>query len=194
MTAHHRLHVVTGGPGSGKTTLIDALAAVGVATSAEVGRAVIREQVEAGGDALPWADRMAFADAMIARELTARDAALALGVPVVLDRGAPDVAGFLRLSSLPVPPAVDRAARHARYNPRVFLTPWWPDIFRTDAERRQTPAEAEATEAAMRATYTRYGYDVVELPRASVAERVAFMRAALGGRGADVPDGRTHDG
>ena len=41
MTPTDRLHVVTGGPGSGKSTLIDALAAAGVATSAEVGRAII---------------------------------------------------------------------------------------------------------------------------------------------------------
>jgi predicted ATPase len=38
-----RLHVVTGPPGSGKSTLIDALARAGVATSEEVGRRIIRE-------------------------------------------------------------------------------------------------------------------------------------------------------
>lgn len=178
--AHHRLHVVTGGPGAGKTTLIDALAASGVATSPEVGRAVIREQLAAGGTALPWADHLAFARAMIGRELAACDAALALGRPVVLDRGAPDVAGFLRLSGLAVPPAIDRAARDARYHPRVFLAPFWPEIFRNDAERRQTPAEAAAAEAVMRDTYRDCGYRVVDLPRVSVAERVAFVRAAIG--------------
>jgi len=177
---HHCLHIVTGGPGAGKTTLIDALSAAGVATSPEVGRAVIREQLAAGGDALPWSNHRAFAEAMIARELSARSAALAMGRPVVLDRGVPDVVAFLRPSDLTVPPAIDRAAETCRYNPRVFLAPFWSAIFRNDAERRQTPEEAEAAEAVMCDTYARYGYTVVELPRASVDERVAFVRAAIG--------------
>ena len=175
MDPTHRLHVVTGGPGSGKSTLIAALAAAGVATSAEVGRQVIREQVAAGGDALPWADEMAFAEAMWPREVAAHAAALATGQTVVLDRGAPDVVGFLRVSNLPVPTAIDAAARATRYNPRVFLAPFWPAIYGEDEERRQTSEVAAATEAVMRATYADYGYALVDLPLVSVAERVAFV-------------------
>ena len=179
MIATDRLHVITGGPGSGKSTLLDALAAAGVATSAEVGRAIIREQVAAGGTALPWADERAFADLMLPREIAAHRAALARGADVVLDRGVPDVTGFLRVSGLPVPAAFDAAARATRYNPRVFLAPWWEAIYTHDPERRQTPATARATEAIMRETYAGYGYAIVELPRVPVAARVAFVRARL---------------
>lgn len=179
MEPAHRLHVLTGGPGSGKSTLIAALAAAGVATSAEVGRQVIREQVTAGGNALPWADEMAFAEAMLPREVAAYAAALATGRSVVLDRGAPDVIGFLRVSGLPVPAHIDAAARATRYNPRVFLAPFWPAIYGHDAERKQTPEVAAATEAVMRATYADYGYNLIDLPRASVAERVAFVMERL---------------
>lgn len=171
----HRLHILTGGPGSGKSTLIAALAAAGVVTSAEVGRQVIREQLAAGGDALPWADERAFAEAMWPREVAAHAAALATGATVVLDRGAPDVVGFLRVSGLAVPPCIDAAARATRYNPRVFLAPFWPAIYGHDEERRQSPEVAAATEAVMRATYADYGYTSVELPRAPVADRVAFV-------------------
>ncbi|MBY8829123.1 AAA family ATPase [Hephaestia mangrovi] len=174
-----RLHVVTGGPGSGKSTLIEALAAAGVATSAEVGRAIIREELAAGGSALPWADHYAFAERMIEREVAAHADALASGLTVVLDRGVPDVIGFLRVSGLAVPPPIDAAARACRYNHRVFIAPWWPEIFTTDAERKQTPAEARATFAVMVATYRDYGYRLVELPRVPVAERVAFIRQAI---------------
>lgn len=173
------LHVVTGGPGSGKSTLIEALAATGIATSAEVGRCIIREQAAIGGTALPWGDERAFADLMIVEEVAAHGAALARGGPVVLDRGVPDVIGFLRVSGLPVPAAFEAAARAHRYNPRVFLAPFWAEIFTADAERKQAPAVAERTEAIMRATYRAYGYTLVDLPRGSVAERVAFVRAHL---------------
>lgn len=174
-----RLHVVTGGPGSGKTTLIEALAVAGVATSPEVGRAVIKEELAAGGNALPWGDERAFAEKMIGRECAAHAAALAIARPVVLDRGVPDVAGFLRVSGLSVPEHIDRAARTHRYNPRVFLAPFWAEIYVHDAERIQPAGLARATEAVMREIYAGYGYRLVELPRAPVADRVAFVLAAL---------------
>ena len=175
-----RLFVLTGGPGSGKTTLIEALTAAGVATSPEVGRAVIREQLANGGDALPWADQRAFADLMVVRDVAAREAALASGEVTVLDRGVPDVAGFLRVSGLPVSPHVDEAARSCRYNPRVFIAPFWPEIFTADAERKQSPEVAEATFAIMVETYRNYGYDLIELPRTTVAERVKFVTERIG--------------
>ena len=112
-----RLFVITGGPGSGKTTLIEALAAAGVATSPEVGRAIIREEVATGGTALPWADELAFAERMVVREIAAHAEALASGSTVVLDRGVPDVVGFLRVSGLPVPPHIDAAARTLSLQP-----------------------------------------------------------------------------
>lgn len=161
--------------------MIDALAKAGIRTSPEVGRAVIREELAAGGNALPWGDEGAFAERMIGREIAAREAALAGGGTVVLDRGVPDVAGFLRVSGLPVPPHIDAAARERRYNPRVFLAPFWAAIYTHDPERRQPPELAQATEAVMRDTYAAYGYRLVELPRAGVAERVAFTLERLKG-------------
>lgn len=177
--ATDRLHVLTGGPGSGKSTLIAALSAAGMTTSDEVGRQIIREQVARGGRALPWDDERAFADLMIAREISAREAALATGDIVALDRGIPDVVGFLRVSGLSVPAAIDTAARTLRYHPRVFIAPYWAEIYRGDAERKQSPSVAQATQAIMIETYRDYGYHLVELPRVSVADRVRFLRDRL---------------
>src|SRR3546814_18922618 len=54
-------HVITGGPGSGTSTLIEALAVGCFDHMPEAGRAIIRELVALGGSARPWADRAAFA-------------------------------------------------------------------------------------------------------------------------------------
>jgi predicted ATPase len=179
MSPSDRLHVITGGPGSGKSTLIEALASVGVTTSEEVGRRIIREQMAAGENAMPWGDQRRFAKLMLAGERAAHAAALDRGETVVLDRGVPDVAGFLRVSGIAVPAVLDQAARTYRYNRRVFLAPFWANIFTEDAERKQSMHLAAATESIMRATYTDYGYTIVELPRASVAERVGFVMEHL---------------
>ena len=77
------------------------------------------------------------------------------------------------------PPSTATAAKAARYNRRVFLAPLWDEIFTQDSERKQTRAEAEATCAVMRETYTAHGYQITELPRADIATRADFVCAQL---------------
>jgi len=175
-----QLFVVTGGPGSGKTSLIAALAAAGHATMPEAGRAIIQDQVAIGGNALPWDDRAAFADLMLGWELRSHREARAMAGPVILDRGIPDVIGYRTLCGLPIPDPLRRAAELHRYARRVFVAPHWPAIFAQDAERRQSPEEAEATTRAMERVYAGLGYDLVPLPLAPVEARVAFIVAEIG--------------
>ncbi|MDT0419329.1 AAA family ATPase [Streptomyces sp. DSM 41982] len=171
---------MTGGPGAGKTTLLDALARRGHPITAEAGRAIIREQRACGGDALPWADRARFAELMVARDAATYAGADRAGPPVFFDRGLPDTIGYLRLEGLSVPPALPRAARALPYHPRVLLAPFWPDIYRLDEERAQTPAVARRTGEMIAAVYEEYGYEVVPLPCVDVAGRVAFVEELFG--------------
>jgi len=169
------LIVITGGPGSGKTTLIDALSAAGYARTMEAGRAVIKEQLEAGGDALPWDNQLAFAEKMMERDLQAYEAARAQPAVTFFDRGLPDVIGYLQLSGLPVPEHMTKAAQTLRYRQEVFIAPPWREIYVQDTERKQDFAEAQRTYEAMVAAYTALGYALVQLPCARVEERVTFI-------------------
>lgn len=175
-----RFIVVTGGPGSGKTTLIDALRAQGPVAMPEAGRAIIRDQTATGGRALPWADRALFAELMLGWEMRSYREAEALAGPVLFDRGVPDVIGYLMLCGLPVPHHVVRAAEVFRYRREVFIAPPWPEIFTQDAERRQSAEEAEATFHALEEAYLGCGYALVALPRAPVSERVRFVLSRVG--------------
>ncbi|MFD1882397.1 AAA family ATPase [Paracoccus pacificus] len=170
-----RLFVVTGAPGAGKTSLINALSRQGLSAMPEAGRAIIQDQVRIGGHALPWADRALFAELMLAWDMRSHRAAGALAGPVLMDRGIPDIVGYLTLCGLSVPAHVRAAAEGCAYNRRVFLAPHWDAIFATDAERKQNRAEAVATEKVMRDTYARLGYQIVELPRAPIAARADFV-------------------
>src|ERR1700689_434643 len=128
-----RLFAITGGPGSGKSTLINALAGCGLDTMPEAGRAIIQDQLAIGGQALPWSDRRAFAELMLSWEMRSYRTALTLTGPVIFDRGVPDVLGYMRLSGLSVPSHVTKAVEIFRYHQRVFIAPPWPEIFAADA-------------------------------------------------------------
>lgn len=175
-----RFFVLTGGPGSGKTTLIEALAKRGFATTVEAGRGIIRDQQAIGGAALPWADRALFAELMLSWEMRSYQAARGEKGPMFFDRGVPDTMGYLRLCGLTVPDHIRNATRRFRYNRRVFIAPPWPDIFEQDAERKQTPDEAERTFQALRKVYAELGYELLELPRAPVETRLRMILAEAG--------------
>jgi predicted ATPase len=174
-----RFFIVTGGPGSGKSTLIEALTAQGVAHMPEAGRAIIQDQVAIGGTALPWSDRAAYAELMLSWEMRSYREAQWVTGPVLFDRGAPDILGYLKLSGLPAPAHIRRAAEGLRYNRQVFLAPPWPEIFVQDAERKQSVEEAEATCRALVEVYSELGYELVTLPMAPVPERARFVRERI---------------
>jgi predicted ATPase len=169
--------VLTGAPGAGKTTLLEAAAGAGLRTSPEVARELLRQP---GGMSLREADPLGFAVAMLAAHVREYEAMARSGGPVVFDRGVCDVVGFLAVSGLPVPDAIDRTCRSLRYAGPVLRAPAWQDIYAQDSERIQTWDEACASDAAVSAAWRRYGYDVIDLPLAPVAERLAFLRGALG--------------
>ncbi|WP_157019566.1 AAA family ATPase [Mesorhizobium xinjiangense] len=171
--------VVTGGPGSGKSSLIDAMAQRGFRTMPEAGRAIIRDQIRIGGKALPWADRELFAELMLGWELRSYHEALARDALVLMDRGIPDVIGYLTLCGLPVPAHFEAAAKTYPYNKRVFLAPYWDAIFTQDTERKQDRQEAEATGMVMAETYGRLGYQIVELPLVGIEQRADFVAENL---------------
>ena len=57
-------YVLTGGPGTGKTSLINGLSEKGYCCIPEVAREIIKKQVNNRGSALPWADKNGYAKLM----------------------------------------------------------------------------------------------------------------------------------
>ncbi|WP_220474159.1 AAA family ATPase [Aurantiacibacter xanthus] len=174
-----RFFVITGGPGSGKSTLLEALADEGLPHMPEAGRAVIREEMAAGGTALPWDDREAFADRMLVHDLHAYAQGQMREGVLFFDRGIPDIIGYRRLCGLPIPDRLVHEAERRRYNRHVFIAPPWAEIYANDAERKQDWAEAVATHDAMVRVYEELGYVLVPLPLVSPAERAAFVQARI---------------
>lgn len=131
------------------------------------------------GRALSWIDPGLFAETMLSWEMQVyRTLAGEAGV-AFFDRGIPDVLGYLRLQGLAVAAHMTRAAATLRYNRRVFIAPPWPEIFVQDRERKQTMQEAEQTYNSMVGIYADCGYELVEIPRSPVDDRVRFVLGSI---------------
>lgn len=177
----HKLIIIAGGPGAGKTTLVEALHARGFATAPEAGRAIIQDQRAIDGPGLPWKDATLFAELLLQWDLRSYRWARTQPGPVFFDHALPGLPSLYRMSGLPVPAHVVHAAERFRYRPTVFIAPPWTEIYRTDAERHQTLAESRRTWRAVCETYVDYGYDLVELPKVDVEARVRFVLDAVTG-------------
>lgn len=163
----NNFYVISGGPGVGKTTLLQELRRRGIRCVPEPARAIIQAQVRIGGDALHHANRAKFRDLMLSHGILDYEAVAERNDPVFFDRGIAELSGY----APPVPDYVHNAIRTYRYNPCVFILPPWKDIYRTDAERTHTWDEAVAVYRDIKQAYSAAGYLIVEVPPATVEQR-----------------------
>lgn len=172
------LFIVTGGPGAGKTTLLDAAANAGFRVGREAARAIIQSQATIDGPAHHWGDRALYAELMLDRDIQTY-LMLGGGDPALCDRGIPELVAYGRDWGVAETAHFRRAARLYRYNPVVFFAPPWREIYVTDAERREDWEHAQRVDASLRDAYLELGYRIVELPKAPVAERLAFVKDVI---------------
>jgi predicted ATPase len=169
--------IISGCSGGDKSTLLEELRRRGYAVVDEPGRRIVARELEGGGLALPWVDGVAFARQAMALSLADRAVADRRPGWVFFDRGLIDAASALQhLTSEPV---LDELRHTHRYNKHVFLTPPWPDIYKTDQERRHGFAEAVAEYDRLCAVYPALGDEISILPKIDVEVRADLILATL---------------
>ena len=167
-----RKYVLTGGPGTGKTTLLERLATEGFATVPESARQVIRKQQPDG--ALPWTDPGAFQELVLQGQ---EEAERSLEGEVFLDRGFADGIAYTEVLGCGIDSRVYDLIRAADYT-RVFFLEQLPS-FDQDAERREDRNLAERIHAKLYEVYDRLGCDIVRVPPGTVDERTRLVLSSL---------------
>jgi len=165
--------IITGGPGTGKSSIINELEAKGYPCHTEVSRAVIKEEMQKGTGLLPWRDLSGFSDKVF-RGQTDQYHDAEEGKINFYDRGMIDVIAYLRKDDHPSDALVE-LIEHYPYHKTVFLTPPWHEIYSTDEERKEKVEDMEAIHQSLINTYQSFGYRVLEVPKTELSERVAFV-------------------
>jgi len=165
--------VLTGGPGTGKTSILLKLQELGHVCFEEISREIIKEEMAKGSGVLPWENLDAFSEKVIKGRVEHFNEAKS--GKCFYDRSIIDTIAYLHLDKLPVPLKWDKLAKDLRYNTKVFITPPWREIFITDNERKETYQQLLDVHEIMLNSYREYGYELIEIPKMSIKKRTQFI-------------------
>ena len=165
--------VITGGPGAGKTTTLNALAERGYIYAPDSARAIIRERLASGLSPRPPLEQ--FGDNILQMDMARYRETPVTDHPVFFDGGIVGALCFLDQLNAISPKKVEEYVRSFPYNKVVFLMPPWEEIYRTDSERDQTFSESVQVFEDLRKWYARWDYEIIEAPRTATDQRVNFI-------------------
>ena len=149
---HPNFHIITGGPGVGKTTLLTELQNRGCPVVPEVARQLITEQQQTNGEALPWKDKELYKQRMFERSVKNYVQTEKNGnnrKPVFFDRSFLDTLCYAQLIGSAISEEMQSYAEHWRYHTKVFILPPWQEMtlprsptFRRRSARRRARCSA----------------------------------------------------
>ena len=172
------VYVITGGPGFGKSVLIEKLRQLGYRTGAEIARQIIVQQIDEGGDLLPWKDTGRFEKRVMEKRIEFLNSVRISDI-AFSDRGLPDQAAFSIYKGHAISESIKAALVTYRYAKKVFLTPPWFEIYRNDQIRTESFEEAEKIHNCIVDIYRQYGYELIDLPFVTPDERIDFILKSL---------------
>ena len=167
-------YIITGAPGSGKTSIMKTLASRGLKVFNEPARAIIAEQRSINGQGIYNQDPALFKELMLSRSIYQYLQAKEARDTFIFDRGIPDILAYSKCFNLPIG-AEQKASAVYRYNPVVFFAPSWEDIFSNDEERKLSFSQAQEFGDNLKRSYQAQGYRLIELPLLSPQERADFI-------------------
>ncbi|MBC7494098.1 MAG: ATP-binding protein [Flavobacterium sp.] len=167
--------VIIGGPGTGKSTIIDQLLQKGHCCYPEISREVTLEAKKQGIDQLFLDNPLLFSELLLeGRKLQFKNAVEEPHEVVFLDRGIPDVLAYMHFIGDTYPGFFDAACREHIYS-KIFLLPPWEEIYVSDDARYENFEQAQLIYKHLVDTYKNYGYELIEVPKDTVNQRVDFI-------------------
>ena len=171
--------VITGGPGTGKTTLIDELGRRKFECTPEISRQVTKMARKKGIDHLFLEDPLLFSELLLeGREKQYLKATKSSSEIIFFDRGIPDIHAYMNYFGTVYPKIFLEKSRKYRYN-TIFLLPPWKEIYITDDIRYETYELSISIYNHLKVSYTELDYEIIEVPFGSIELRADFILKKL---------------
>jgi len=167
--------LLTGGPGTGKTTVLQHLKKRGHTCFDEVSRAIILEAQQRGIKQLFLTHPDEFNEKLLAGRIQQhQDCETHNADFIFLDRGLPDIIAYNNYINVSSSDELKNAIEKHLYD-FVFVFPPWKAIYKKDNERYETYEEAVKIYENLKKTYSDLNYEVLEVPVDTLNERVNYI-------------------
>ncbi|MGV8947206.1 MAG: AAA family ATPase [Lutibacter sp.] len=171
--------VITGGPGTGKSTVIKELAKRNFTCMPEISREITLNARQNGTEQLFLTKPLLFSELLLEGRVNQYiEAEKKNNDLVFFDRGIPDVHAYMNYISIDYPKTYINTSNFYRYN-YIFLMAPWEEIYVTDNERYENFEQALAIHNHLERTYISLKYTVIEVPTGTIEERVNFILATI---------------
>jgi len=167
--------VITGGPGTGKTMVINELINRNYKCMLEISRQVTLDAREKGIAQLFLTEPLLFSQMLLEGRIKQYIEAGKLDNKIVFfDRGIPDVHSYLDCNDTQYPDIYIESSEKYKYS-HVFLMPPWEEIYTADNERYETYEESLKIYHFIKKAYADLGYTIVEVPHGTINDRTNFI-------------------
>ena len=165
--------VISGAPGTGKTSIITKLSESGYKCHKEVSREIIANQIQINGLITPWQDLFKFSEIVIKERLKQYNQAT--NKIEFYDRGIIDSFAYLLKDNIRLEEEWISIARKYQYYNKVFITPPWEEIYHTDHERKEDFISATKIHSYLLEAYKSFNYKTIIVPKTKIQERINFI-------------------
>lgn len=167
--------VIIGGPGTGKSTIIDGLIDKGFCCYPEISRQVTLEAKKQGIEQLFLENPLLFSELLLeGRKKQFKSALEETHEVVFIDRGIPDILAYMHYIGDSYPSHFDLACRENLYT-KIFILPPWEEIYESDEARYENFEQAQLIHDHLTETYLKYGYEPIEVPKDTLDKRILFI-------------------
>lgn len=174
-------YVVTGGPSTGKTTLLSQIKQQGYGVIPEVARSVIDENLAVGVSVAKLrSDEKKFQELVLERKITI-EASLNRNTITFFDRGIHDTTAYLMAHNFAVEPWVEAIVDKSSYKKVFLLEPL--EKFEKDYARTEDADFAKRLHTLLYDAYSNCGIEVIIVPPLNIKSRVNYILKHLNQEG-----------
>lgn len=158
--------IISGPPGSGKTTIINELINNGYLCFNEINPQEIKDNKTKN-------DKKLLSEFLFNQRKKQHDKII--NTTAFYDRSLIDVIAYLDYWNEIYPTSWDQIITECQYARKVFFTPCWVDIYKKNKRRPESYSEAEKIEFFIKKTYLKFNYQIIEVPKKDINQRIEFI-------------------
>lgn len=171
--------VITGGPGTGKSTVINELLQLNYTCMPEISRKITLDAQKKGIVQLFLKKPLLFSQLLLeGRVQQYKKADQKKSSHIFFDRGIPDVHGYMNYLGVNYPDQYKKMSMDHPYT-HIFMMPPWQKIYISDNERYESFEQSLAIYNHLENTYKELNYNIIEVPTGTINKRVSFILETL---------------